>query len=77
MMVNEKEHVTNTNDDVLTDEDIHYLNVAIALALGSPDIDDMPKMKVALDSLYEKIERGNSNLTVRHILNIMDRHFQS
>lgn len=59
MTVKEKEHVTS--DDVLTDEDIRYLKVAIALALGSPDIDDMPKTKVALNELYHKIERMEGN----------------
>jgi hypothetical protein len=33
--------------------DIRYLKVAIALALGSDDIRDMPKTKTALNELYQ------------------------
>jgi hypothetical protein len=49
MMSQEKEQ--------LTPEDIRYLKVAIALAVGSDDIRNMPKTKAALDELYYKIER--------------------
>jgi hypothetical protein len=38
-------------------EDIRDLKVAIALALGSDDIREMPKSKLALNELYHKIER--------------------
>jgi hypothetical protein len=38
-------------------EDLRYLRIAIALALGSDDIREMPKTKVALNELYAKIER--------------------
>jgi hypothetical protein len=44
-------------EEKLTLEDIRYLKVAIALALGSPDIVDMAKTKRALNELYDKIER--------------------
>jgi hypothetical protein len=40
-----------------TPEDIRYLKVAIALALGSDDILEMQKTKTALNELYHKIER--------------------
>jgi hypothetical protein len=40
-----------------TPENIRYLKVAIALALGSDDIREMPKTKMALNELYHKIER--------------------
>jgi hypothetical protein len=39
-----------------TPKDIRYLKVAIALALGSDDIREMPKTKTALNELYHKIE---------------------
>jgi hypothetical protein len=44
-----------------TPEDIRYLKVAIALALGSDDILEMPKTKTALNELYHKIERMQGN----------------
>jgi hypothetical protein len=40
-----------------TPEDIRYLKVAIALALGSYDILEMQKTKTTLNELYHKIER--------------------
>lgn len=46
-----------TVEEKLTAEDIRYLKVAIGLALGSPDIEEMPKTKAALNELYDKIER--------------------
>ena len=45
-----------------TPEDIRYLKVAIALALGSDDIREMPKTKTALNELYHKIERVEGTL---------------
>jgi hypothetical protein len=42
---------------IFTPEGLRYLKVAIALALGSEDIRDMPKTKTALDILYHKIEQ--------------------
>jgi hypothetical protein len=45
----------------LTPEDIRYLKVAIALALGSEDIREMPKTKTALNELYHKIEQMEGN----------------
>lgn len=47
----------STKEEQFTLEDIRYLKVAIALALGSDDIGEMPKTKEALHVLYEKIER--------------------
>ena len=44
-------------EEKITAEDLRYLKVAIALALGSADILDMPKTKDALNELYYKIER--------------------
>lgn len=44
-------------NEKLTAADVRYLKVAIGLALGSPDIVDMPKTKAALNDLYDKIER--------------------
>jgi hypothetical protein len=44
-----------------TPEDIRYLKVAIALALGSDDIRELPKSKLALNELYHKIERMEVN----------------
>jgi hypothetical protein len=44
-------------NEKLTAEDIRYLKVAIALALGSDDIRNMPKTKDALNELYAKLER--------------------
>jgi hypothetical protein len=46
-----------TVEEKLTAEDIRYLKVAIALALGSDDIRNMPKTKDALNELYAKLER--------------------
>jgi hypothetical protein len=40
-----------------TPEDIRYIKVAIALALGSPDIDEMSKTRAELNALYYRIER--------------------
>ena len=50
MMISEK----NENQK-FTSEDFRYLKVAIELALGSDDIREMPKTKVELHGLYEKI----------------------
>ena len=38
-------------------EDLRYLRVAIALAIGSPDSVNMPKTRDALHVLCEKVER--------------------
>jgi hypothetical protein len=46
-----------TPEDVLTDEDFRYLKIAISLALTGVDIEEMPKTKVTLNELYDKIER--------------------
>jgi hypothetical protein len=40
-----------------TAEDLRYIQVAIALAIGNPDIREMPKTKIALDVLSEKVDR--------------------
>jgi hypothetical protein len=42
-------------------EDFRYLKVAISLALTGPDIQEMPKTQVALNELYDKIERMQGN----------------
>jgi hypothetical protein len=44
-----------------TPEDIRYLKVSISLALTGPDIQEMPKTQVALNELYDKIERMQGN----------------
>lgn len=49
--------MTTNAEEKLTAEDIRYLKVAIALALGSDDILEMPKTKDALNELYLKVER--------------------
>jgi hypothetical protein len=49
--------MTQEDNVKFTPEDIRYLKVAIALALGSDDIREMPKSKLALNELYHKIER--------------------
>jgi hypothetical protein len=48
--------VMKTPEEKFTDEDLRYLKIAISLALTGADIEDMPKTKVALDTLYHKIE---------------------
>jgi hypothetical protein len=50
-----------------TPEDVRYLKVAIALALGSDDIREMPKSKLTLNELYHKIERTEGNDEQWHI----------
>lgn len=49
--------IVMTAEERLTAEDIRYLKVAIALALGSPDVDEMSKTKTELNKLYHRIER--------------------
>lgn len=44
-------------EEKLTAEDLMYLRVGIALALGSDDIRNMPKTKDALHTIYDKIDR--------------------
>ena len=50
-----------TAEEKLTAEEIRYLKVAISLALTGPDIQEMPKTKLALNELYDKIERIQGN----------------
>jgi hypothetical protein len=61
MMISEKKE-----NEKFTAEDLRYLKVAIALALGLDDIREMPKTKVAIHGLYEKIEkRRNGSVGTR------------
>jgi hypothetical protein len=48
---------SESESEQFTPKEIRYLKVAIALALGSDDIREMPKTKMALNELYRKIER--------------------
>ena len=61
----------STPREKFTDEDIRYLKIAISLALMSSDIRQIPKTKVALNELYDKIERiqGNKDQLLRGRLN--------
>jgi hypothetical protein len=44
-------------EEKLSAEYIRYLKVAIALAIGSDDIHEMPQTKLALKELYHKLDR--------------------
>jgi hypothetical protein len=46
-----------TPKEKFTEENLRYLKIAISLALTGTDIEEMPKTKIALNELYEKIER--------------------
>jgi hypothetical protein len=50
-----------TPEDVLTDEDLRYLKIAISLALTGVDIEEMAKTKEALGGLpvFGKTTTGN------------------
>jgi uncharacterized sporulation protein YeaH/YhbH (DUF444 family) len=52
-----KRIMMSKESEQFTPEDIRYLKVAIALALGSYDILEMQKTKTTLNELYHKIER--------------------
>jgi hypothetical protein len=45
------------NKEELTPADLNYLRVSIILALGTPDIRDMPNLEEALEKLYKKVDR--------------------
>jgi hypothetical protein len=45
------------NKEELTPADLNYLRVSIILALGTPDIRDMPNLEEALEKLYMKVDR--------------------
>jgi hypothetical protein len=55
-MMSEQQRQRERNE-YFTDEDLRFIQVAIALALGNQDIFDMPKTKIALDGLSDKVER--------------------
>jgi hypothetical protein len=40
-----------------TEEDLRFIQVAIALAVGNEDIREMPRTKIALYVLSEKVDR--------------------
>jgi hypothetical protein len=46
-----------SESEQFTPEDLRYLKVAIALALGLDDILEMQKTKTALNEIYHEIER--------------------
>jgi hypothetical protein len=45
------------NKEELTPADLNYFRVSIILALGTPDIRDMPNLEEALEKLYKKVDR--------------------
>jgi hypothetical protein len=45
------------NKEELTPADLNYLRVSIILALGTPDIRDLPNLEEALEKLYKKVDR--------------------
>jgi hypothetical protein len=60
-MIQNQKQGERQGKEFLTPEDIRYLKVAISLALTGPDIQEMPKTQVALNELYDKIERMQGN----------------
>jgi hypothetical protein len=47
----------NGKEEYFTAEEIRHLKLAVALALGSEDIEVMPITKTILNELYEKLDR--------------------
>jgi hypothetical protein len=55
--VDKKIMMLQKNKEELTPADLNYLRVSIILALGTPDIRDMPNLEEALEKLYKKVDR--------------------